>query len=342
MHVLEISGRAQDFRIDRIHLSLADAPDPLSILHPESSGGCQPGTWTPVGFCAQDDLVVFEVESTPPAAGWVSSTASTGFTGTAFYEWDGGDQFDDPGHGVLAYDFTVDDPGHYDLRIRSRNNNPDPSQSDDCWTRMDGGPWIKTVSHVNMVWTWSTRLVLAPETPTFDAFYDLSSGPHTYEISGRSQGFRIDRVHLYKAAVSDPLDTGEPQSPICEPAVGTWTSVGAGIAGTSGVPTLGGEGDQTDGAFTLISIGGALPSGSASLVIGLSALDVPFKGGVLVPAPNLVLSGLPLDRNGALSFSFAWPTGLPGGVDLWWQAFVPDGGATKGLAATNGLRSTTP
>ncbi|MCB9896904.1 MAG: hypothetical protein H6825_02755 [Planctomycetes bacterium] len=342
LHTFEISARSQDFRIDRVHLYLDTASDPQSINHPESSGGCEVATWTPAGFCAQDDLVVFQVESTPVAPGWISGTNSTGYTGSAFYEWAGGDQYDNPGQGVLAYDFTVDDPGRYELRIRSRNNNPVANLSDDCWTRIDGGPWRKTVSHVNLVWTWSTRYVLAPETPSIESYYDLSAGPHRFEISGRSQGFRIDRVHLYKAGASDPLSIYAPESPICQPAVGTWAHVGSGLAGSLGVPTLDGAGDQTDAAFTTITLAGALPSGSASLVIGASALNVPFKGGVLVPAPDVVLGGLPLDRDGALAFSFAWPTGLPSSIDLYWQAFVPDGGAPKGLAATNGLRSTTP
>ena len=53
-----------------------------------------------------------------------------------------------------------------------------------------------------------------------------------------------------------------------------------------------------------------------------AAIAAPFKGGTLVPAPDLLIPGLPLDAQGALTLTFAWPPGIPSGLDLWWCASV--------------------
>ena len=50
---------------------------------------------------------------------------------------------------------------------------------------------------------------------------------------------------------------------------------------------------------------------------------------------------VPLDGAGAVTIPLLWPSGLPSGADLFWQAWRPDVGAPQGLAASNGLRSRT-
>ncbi len=122
-----------------------------------------------------------------------------------------------------------------------------------------------------------------------------------------------------------------------------WTDVGFALAGGSGIaPTLGGsgllEGDDPVGLF----IAEGLPFASANLVIGLSALNAQFKGGVLVPNPDFLILGLPLDGNGALPLIASWPTGIPGGFAFYFQCWNPDQGAPKGLSASNALEAITP
>ena len=79
----------------------------------------------------------------------------------------------------------------------------------------------------------------------------------------------------------------------------------------------------------------------AHLVVGLTPLDAPFKGGVLVPEPDLLVFGLPLDATGSLLVSGAFPPDLPAGIDLYVQMWIEDGGAVHGLSASNALLATT-
>jgi hypothetical protein len=125
-------------------------------------------------------------------------------------------------------------------------------------------------------------------------------------------------------------------------AVGTWTDAGGAVAGTAGTPVLDGQGLLLAGTTTTLSLTQGLPGGSAALVLGFSELGAPFKGGVLVPAPDVLIFGLPLDAGGGLELAFAWPDGLPGGLSTWWQCWIPDAGAPFGFAASNGVRATTP
>ena len=86
----------------------------------------------------------------------------------------------------------------------------------------------------------------------------------------------------------------------------------------------------------------ALPFTSAGLVIGFSPLQVPFKGGTLVPDLDLLILGLPTGPAGVLEVPFAWPTGLPGGLTTYVQYWIADPGGPQGFSATNGLAGTTP
>ena len=81
---------------------------------------------------------------------------------------------------------------------------------------------------------------------------------------------------------------------------------------------------------------------AATLVLGLSELQLPFKGGVLVPAPDVLVSGLVTDASGNWAASFTWPSGVPTGLALTFQAWLPDPAAVAGLAASDGLRATQP
>jgi probable HAF family extracellular repeat protein len=121
-----------------------------------------------------------------------------------------------------------------------------------------------------------------------------------------------------------------------------WTDLGRGIAGVAGVPALVAHGALLEGHPLTLDISGAKPSGSATLVVGLSALNAPFKGGTLIPDADVLVIGLPLDGAGALQLASAWPAGVPRGVSLWLQAWIADAAAVQGFAASNGLVGTVP
>jgi hypothetical protein len=98
----------------------------------------------------------------------------------------------------------------------------------------------------------------------------------------------------------------------------------------------------TAGSPLALEVDGAAPDAASVLVAGLSSLGAPFKGGVMWPHPDLVLAGLALDANGFLELAGAWPAGLPSGLQLYLQFWIPDALGPHGWSATNGLRATTP
>jgi hypothetical protein len=120
-----------------------------------------------------------------------------------------------------------------------------------------------------------------------------------------------------------------------------WEDVGLGLAGTGGLtPSLQGEGPLTPGSGNLVTLTDGLAGSSAGLVIGFSRIDAAFKGGVLVPSADELILGIPVSGAGTIAIPFNWPTGIPGDIDTWLQMWVTDPGATKGFAASNGLRAT--
>ena len=122
-----------------------------------------------------------------------------------------------------------------------------------------------------------------------------------------------------------------------------WTNLFNGLAGTAGLtPKLLGEGELTAGSTTTLTLGDARANSSAWVVVGFSELSAPFKSGVLVPSPDLLLGPVTTDGAGGLALSAPWPAGVPSGVNTFWQEWIQDPAAPKGFAASNGVKSKTP
>jgi probable HAF family extracellular repeat protein len=126
-----------------------------------------------------------------------------------------------------------------------------------------------------------------------------------------------------------------------EPA-GTWTDLRHGLAGSTGVPVLAGAGTLVGGTPVSFALSGAQPSSPIAWFIGIAELDAPFKGGVLVPAPTLILLGNTTSPAGGFVVGATWPGGLPAQTSLFFQMWIADAGAPAGYAASNGLEATTP
>lgn len=122
----------------------------------------------------------------------------------------------------------------------------------------------------------------------------------------------------------------------------TWNDLGSALAGTNGAPLLEGFGDLTGGSPGSLVLSNALPFSVAALVVGFFPINHAFKGGLLVPAPNLLIFGLPTDGTGGLTLPFLWPVGLPSGIAIYFQDWITDAGGPKGFAATNALKAVTP
>ncbi|RKY21295.1 MAG: hypothetical protein DRQ55_04745 [Planctomycetota bacterium] len=120
---------------------------------------------------------------------------------------------------------------------------------------------------------------------------------------------------------------------------GNWSNLGLAKAGASGLPTLQGAGPLSPDSHNELTLRDARANAIVYLVVGLNALNMPFMGGTLVPAPDVVL-GFTSDSRGSLSVPFPWRAGLPSGLDISYQMWIADDTASFDLASSNGLMST--
>ncbi len=123
-----------------------------------------------------------------------------------------------------------------------------------------------------------------------------------------------------------------------------WMELGNGLAGTHGIPQFVGTGDLLGGDPIGLSLTGALENSTAFLVVGLTQLNAPFKGGTLVP--DLDVAGFPLalptGPTGDIPINATWPAGIPSGFVTYYQYWVQDVAGPVGFSASNALSSTTP
>lgn len=118
--------------------------------------------------------------------------------------------------------------------------------------------------------------------------------------------------------------------------------VEGGVAGGSGFePSLQASGTPCAGELITVNVFAAPPNEAANLVIGIDELSAPFKGGVLVPAPAVVI-GFSTGIFGLVQFSAPWPAGIPTGFEVYMQYWMTDSSAPSGFAATDAVVITTP
>lgn len=117
--------------------------------------------------------------------------------------------------------------------------------------------------------------------------------------------------------------------------------LGEGLSGTPIVPALALLSEFSPGAPLSLRVAQAAPSAPTVLFAGLSLAAAPLKGGVLVPGVDLLVA-LATDADGKLKLEATWPAGVPEGTQVWLQAWIADGGAPQGFAATRGLQVTAP
>jgi hypothetical protein len=191
-----------------------------------------------------------------------------------------------------------------------------------------------------------------------DTFVDVSADGVTWHSLGKVFGavssvdldsFGWGPLHLFRY-VRLVDDVAEGQSTGCSHgadidavaalAPNPWVNLGSGLTGTT-APQLAASGALAPGGLFQLVVSNALPNGSAYLVLGTSLLNQPLKGGTLVPFPTVLVSGLPLGPAGTLVLPALWPAGIPAGLGIYLQFWIPDAGGPVGFAATNGLKSVT-
>jgi len=167
-------------------------------------------------FEERDGRVIIEVESHPPVGAWAPERNMNGYTGAGYYTWRGPNLFRSPGQAPLVYAFEIKTPGTYQLRIRNRHDFHDSTEQNDCFTRLDGGKWIKTFSSKRGEWTFRSNHEHNHHTKP-NASYQLKPGRHFLQISGRSKGFSIDRIHLYCTKDRAAEDPNLPETRVAPP-----------------------------------------------------------------------------------------------------------------------------
>ncbi|MED5330418.1 MAG: hypothetical protein VX916_03920 [Planctomycetota bacterium] len=119
-----------------------------------------------------------------------------------------------------------------------------------------------------------------------------------------------------------------------------WPSVGGGLPGTT-TPELFGEGSLVQGETIRLTLKDALPQTFTTLVVGLANINAPFKGGTLVPSPDMMIA-IPTASNGSWSLPSPWPLPPFPGLELYLQAWYGDAGGPNGFSASNGVLIRTP
>ena len=144
-------------------------------------------------------------------------------------------------------------------------------------------------------------------------------------------------------APKGPSGTSSPSLPTPTVAEdGPWTDLGQAKPGAGGLPALAGSGDGLPGSLVAITLGDGRPGAVAMLVLGTEELNVGFKGGVLVPLPQVVVLGLPLDASGGFVAAASLPDVPLSGLQLLMQMWIADTDATQGFASSNALRLDLP
>ena len=117
--------------------------------------------------------------------------------------------------------------------------------------------------------------------------------------------------------------------------------LGGALGGSNGYPIQLASGTLVTGQPFAFALQSGPPSGAAWHIVGLSALNAPFKGGTMIPALNLMNGPFPLNASGNLTLAGNWPSG-GSGLTLWVQFWMPSGGGPAGLVSSSGVRAQIP
>ena len=118
--------------------------------------------------------------------------------------------------------------------------------------------------------------------------------------------------------------------------------LGFALAGSFGKPSLIGESSLHRKTPLVLQLTGLKPATAVWFVVGASALGAPFKGGVLLPFPDLLFTGPAASLSGAIELQLTVTWSLPAGTTLYLQAWQPGAGGPAGYAASNAVALIAP
>uniref|UniRef100_UPI00082F6C04 PKD domain-containing protein n=1 Tax=Pseudotamlana agarivorans TaxID=481183 RepID=UPI00082F6C04 len=174
-------------------------------------------------FVEANGVVIIEAENLPLPSGWHVENNTTGFSGSGYINWTGGEYFSSPGHGTISSTIKINTPGTYLLEWRSKiGEGSSNTDNNDTWLRFNDASefyakkgsniiypkgsgqsplvngsgsnnWFKVYSN-NLAWNWQSY---TNDNDPHAIYVDFDSpGIYTMEISGRSEGHFIDRIVL--------------------------------------------------------------------------------------------------------------------------------------------------
>ncbi|MCB9868093.1 MAG: hypothetical protein H6816_15810, partial [Phycisphaerales bacterium] len=108
-----------------------------------------------------------------------------------------------------------------------------------------------------------------------------------------------------------------------------WKNLGHALGGSNGVPSLVGTGRFTAGAAGALALTNAKKNSTAFCIVGSTAIDAPFYGGTLVPAPTILFS-VATGSTGSVALPFTLPPAAPPGLTIYVQYWIVDAGAPLG------------
>lgn len=182
-----------------------------------------------------------------------------------------------------------------------------------------------------------------------------STGSRLFEIFGNTPGLRfwrafakvdLDADGAEDLVVADPYDdTAGVEKGAIRIYSGNqlgWKVLGSALPGALGAPTLSGKGYLGALTPTTLALSNVPPSAPVTLFVGFTTANLPLLSGTLVPAPDVVVSGIPASPLGTLVLTAPWPAGVPSGVTIHFQEWILDPTGPLGVTASNALRITTP
>lgn len=173
--------------------------------------------------------------------------------------------------------------------------------------------------------------LMAPDSAHFDRLGSAVAIEGTLAVAGAigddpDVGFGADAGSAYILDLNPP----------------TWVDMGGAMLGSNGTPVLVASGDLTDNSPVSLVLSLAAANANTTLVLGYANLSTPFKGGTLVPVPNVLVPGLLTDGAGGLTINATWPAGLPGSTHFFLQLWMVDAAGPLGFVGSNGVRGFTP
>jgi len=126
------------------------------------------------------------------------------------------------------------------------------------------------------------------------------------------------------------------------PAGGPLLDLGHQLEGGNGYPIQVASGSFVGGTAFSFALSQGQPSSSAFHVVGFSTIDAPFKGGTMVPMPNLITGPWPTNSFGSALISGHWPMGAPPGFEIAAQFWFASAGTPAGFAASSAVLITMP